>query len=302
MLTSHPPIVTAILVCAFYFTVPSSYAFVPKAASTTRAMTISTAMETDQQEAASASGLEPESHEELMYTLGVNLARQLGDIRPLVENSEELTHVAKGLLDTVIGKVTDDEQRLLLSRRGKELDSLIVERANNLREKLETAGRDMLANMKESEGVQELEGGVLLHVLEDGPEGKGKGVRPTKGSTVSIHYHGTLPDGTVFDSTLGSDPIKIPLANVIPGWRLGVLNMHEGETAMLGIPPEQAYGAEGTPDGRIPGGSTLFFKLQLIEILTGGIGGEAKLLGADGTAIDKNSEGNGLLGVDGKPL
>jgi FKBP-type peptidyl-prolyl cis-trans isomerase len=115
----------------------------------------------------------------------------------------------------------------------------------------------MLDNMKETEGVKELEGGVLLHVLEHGPEGEGNGARATKGSTVSIHYHGTLPDGTVFDSTLGNDPIKIPLANVIPGWRVGVLNMHEGETAMLGIPPGQAYGDEGTPDGRIPGGTTL---------------------------------------------
>jgi len=247
-------------------------------------------------------GIEPDSHQELMYTLGVNLARQLGDIRPLIENSEELTSVAKGILDTVVGRLDDDGQKMLLSKRGKELDQLIVERATNIRETLEKAGRDMLDNMKETEGVQELEGGVLLHILEHGPEGEGKGIRPTKGSTVSIHYHGTLPDGTVFDSSLSGDPIKIPLANVIPGWKVGVMKMHEGETAMLGVPPEQAYGDAGTPDGRIPGGSTLFFKIQLLEILTGGIGGEAKLLGADGTELKKEGAASGLLGVDGKPL
>ena len=93
--------------------------------------------------------VEEGSHEELMYTLGVNLARQLGDIRPLVENSEELTHVAKGLLDTVIGRLDDEAQRRILSKvsaiaplssyhsenlptivsfqRGKELDQLIME-------------------------------------------------------------------------------------------------------------------------------------------------------------------------------
>jgi FKBP-type peptidyl-prolyl cis-trans isomerase len=48
----------------------------------------------------------------------------------------------------------------------------------------------MLENMKGAESVRELDGGVLLHVLEHGPEGEGKGVRPTVGSTVSIHYHG----------------------------------------------------------------------------------------------------------------
>lgn len=73
--------------------------------------------------------VEPGSHDELMYTLGVNLARQLGDIRPLVENGEELSQVAKGLLDTVVGRLDDDGQRLLLTRRGKELDAIIVERA-----------------------------------------------------------------------------------------------------------------------------------------------------------------------------
>jgi hypothetical protein len=69
------------------------------------------------------------SHDELVYALGVNLARQLGDIRPLVENGEELASVAKGLLDTVIGRLTDDGQRELLQRRGTELNKLITDRA-----------------------------------------------------------------------------------------------------------------------------------------------------------------------------
>ena len=73
--------------------------------------------------------VEPGTHDELMYALGVNLARQLGDIRPLVENGEELAQVAKGLLDTVVGRLNDDGQRLLLSNRGKELDELIMHRA-----------------------------------------------------------------------------------------------------------------------------------------------------------------------------
>jgi hypothetical protein len=83
---------------------------------------------------------------------------------------------------------------------------------------------------------------------------------------------------------------------------LGVLKMHEGETAMLGIPPEQGYGAEGTPDGRIPGGSTLIFKIQLLEVLSAGIGGGPKIVGADGRALKKRDDGPGLLGADGKPL
>ena len=73
--------------------------------------------------------VEAGTHDELMYALGVNLARQLGDIRPLVESGEELAQVAKGLLDTVVGRLNDDGQREVLRRRGGELNELIANRA-----------------------------------------------------------------------------------------------------------------------------------------------------------------------------
>jgi len=166
--------------------------------------------------------------------------------------------------------------------------------SNALREKLEKRGREMLKNMSETEGVKVLDSGVIVHVLEHEQDGPGQGIRATKASTVSIHYHGTLADGTVFDSTLGGDPVKFPLAQVIPGWREGVLAMHEGETAMIGIPPEQGYGPQGTPDGRIPGGSTLFFKIQLLKVLSGEIGGSG-LVGSDGKSLKRNDGGSGLI-------
>lgn len=244
--------------------------------------------------------LEAGSHDELMYALGVNLARQLGDVRPLVENSEELTQLARGLLDTVAGKFDDAAQRNLLERRGEDLNKIIVSRANAIREKIEAAGKAMLQEMSDNPETATLESGVVIHPLEPGPEGFGKGVKPTAASTVKVHYHGTLPDGTVFDSSLGGDPVSFPLGGVIPGWRAGLQHMCEGETAMLGVPPELGYGAEGTPDGRIPGGAALFFKIQLLEVLSAGIGGGPTLLGADGQALKK--EGGGLLGANGLPL
>ena len=166
----------------------------------------------------------------------------------------------------------------------------------------------MLKEMATTEGAIQLPSGVVLHILEHGPDGPGCGVRPTRSSTVKIHYHGTLADGTVFDSTLSGEPVQFPLAGVIPGWCEGVLKMHEGETAMLGIPPEQGYGKAGTPDGSIPGDSTLFFKIQLLEVMSAGIGGGPSLLGADGKKMDKKKAGDsgnsssGLLGADGRPL
>lgn len=254
----------------------------------------------------SATPFPESSHEELMYALGVNLARQLGDIRPLVENGTELSHVAKGILDCIVGRLEEEAQMALLSNRGKELNELIVSRADRLRKKVEDMGRGMLKQMSETEGTLTLDSGVVVHYLEPGPEGFGNGVRPTLSSSVKVHYHGTLPDGTVFDSSLmkkDPKPITFAVSQVIPGWKEGLLKMHEGETVMLGIPPEMAYGAEGTPDGSIPGGATLFFKVQLLEVLSAGIGGSPTLLGADGKKLGSDSESSsGLLGADGKPL
>jgi len=247
---------------------------------------------------------EPGTHEELMYALGVNLARQIGDVRPLVENGDELTLVAKGLLDTVIGRLDEQGQAVLLKSRQKDLNELVTERAMKIRDRLVAAGKEMLTDMEKTEGVEKLSTGVLLHVVDFGPEGEGHGTRPTKASSVKVSYHGTLPDGTVFDSTLGGDPATFAVGQVIPGWQQALLKMHEGETAMVGIPPEQGYGERGSPDGSIPGGATLFFKIRLEEVLTAGIGGSPTLVGADGKKLKKNDDnsGSGLLGADGRPL
>jgi len=244
-----------------------------------------------------------------MYALGVNLARQLGDIKPLVNSGEELTLVAKGLLDAVVGRLSEEGQIILLRERTADLNAMITERANKIRESIEAAGLQMLQTMSATEGVRTFDSGVCLHVLENGPEGPGAGIRPTAASTIQIHYHGTLPDGTIFDSTLpgamGGDPeaekpVNIAVGAVVPGWKEALQKMHEGETAMIGIPNELAYGVEGSPDGRIPGGAAIFFKVQLLKVLSAGVGGGPTLLGADGTKLKK--DGGGLLGADGNPL
>jgi hypothetical protein len=81
----------------------------------------------------SAASLSPSiaqgSHDELLYALGVNLARQLGDIRPLVESGTELANVAKGLLDAVVGRLDEASQLELLKRRQMELNELLTSRA-----------------------------------------------------------------------------------------------------------------------------------------------------------------------------
>ena len=83
----------------------------------------------------------------------------------------------------------------------------------------------MLQTMFETEGVETLPSGVRIRILEYGSQGP----RPSASSVVKIHYHGTLPDGTIFDSTLGQeDPLNLAVGQLIPGFKQGMLKLHEG--------------------------------------------------------------------------
>lgn len=122
-------------------------------------------------------------------------------------------------------------------------------------------GQSFLDNNSDAEGVQSTASGLQYKVLETGTGS----THPTATDRVKVHYHGTLIDGTVFDSSVDRDePISFGLNQVIPGWTEGLQLMVEGEKTRLFIPSTLGYGNRAA--GKITPGSTLMFDVELIGI------------------------------------
>lgn len=118
-----------------------------------------------------------------------------------------------------------------------------------------------LASRQASDGWQWMEGGLLWRRIA----GDGSGKHPTVNDTVTLHYAGTLVDGTEFDSSYGrGQPATFPLSRLIRAWQLAVPQMGVGDTIEIALPATLGYGPIGR--GPIPGGATLLFKIELLGI------------------------------------
>lgn len=129
-------------------------------------------------------------------------------------------------------------------------------------ETLTKVGKEYLAKNKLNEGVVELESGLQYKVLT-----QGTGPKPTAEQQVKCHYHGTLINGTVFDSSVErNDPATFPVSGVIPGWVEALQLMEVGSKWQLFVPSDLAYGAQGA-GGAIGPHETLIFEVELLAIV-----------------------------------
>jgi len=189
------------------------------------------------------------------------IGRQLGDqLRDNPPPGASLEAIVAGLRDAFHGQPSQvDPEALNASFRV--IREIMQAEAAAKAEKAAAAGRDYLVENAKREGVTVLESGLQYEVLV-----VGDGAKPSREDHVRTHYHGTLIDGTVFDSSYDrGQPAEFPVGGVIAGWTEALQLMNAGSKWRLYVPSELAYGAQGV--GSIPPHSVLVFDVELLDIL-----------------------------------
>lgn len=215
------------------------------------------------------------------YTVGAMFGTRL---RNLGLSDRELDVLTQGLRDTAKG----EKPAVEIAQYQKNVQKIFKERMSKNTGKTKEKGKIFLEDFVSKEGGKKTKSGLAYKVIK-----KGRGKRPKTTDIVEVHYHGTLIDGQVFDSSVDrKKKISFPLNRVIKGWSEGLQLMKEGGKMKLVIPSNLAYGDQGAPP-KIPGGSTLVFEVELFSIKKG-----AKVKGASpsfkkGLKFKKGKKGKG---------
>jgi FKBP-type peptidyl-prolyl cis-trans isomerase FkpA len=190
--------------------------------------------------------------QKIVYAVGLVMARQLGqfDLSPA-----ELEIVKRALSDSAAGKPGEN-----IDEWGPKIQSLVQTRSARVAQREKAKSAEFLVKAAAEPGATKTDSGLIYKELTPGT-----GATPKATDTVKVNYRGTFTNNTEFDSSYKrNQPAQFPLNGVIKCWTEGVQKMKVGGKARLVCPSEIAYGDQGR--GGIPGGATLVFEIELLEI------------------------------------
>jgi FKBP-type peptidyl-prolyl cis-trans isomerase FklB len=192
------------------------------------------------------------------YGVGLNIGESLA--RDAVELNVDA--IAAGISDALSGAEKRIDQETLQAAFEKIREEQELKQAA-LNDSAAQEGANFLAENGKKEGVTTLESGLQYEVITAAAEA---GAKPAATDTVSVHYHGTLSDGSVFDSSVErGTPAEFPVNRVIAGWTEALQLMSVGDKWKLYIPADLAYGAQ-SPSPKIPANSALVFEVELLDV------------------------------------
>lgn len=199
--------------------------------------------------------------DKISYSIGWDIGQNLSSTLVKDFNLELILQGMRDAQSESDSKMTEDEmmaalmnfQELMMTAQQNEMER---KQSENL-----TKGQAFLAENAQKEGVITTESGLQYKVIEEGT-----GARPTASSEVTVHYRGTLIDGTEFDSSFRrGQPVTFPVNGVIAGWTEALQLMREGAKYELYIPSNLGYGERGT-QGPIGPNAVLIFEVELLEV------------------------------------
>jgi FKBP-type peptidyl-prolyl cis-trans isomerase FkpA len=200
-------------------------------------------------------GKDPKTEEEkTFYSIGTMFGSRLTQ---LAMTDAELESLAQGLKDAAKG----EKQKVDPMAYQQKIQDLFKARMEKQSVDVKKKGIEFLQNFVAKEGATKTASGLTYKTIKEG-----SGPTPKETDVVKVHYHGTLIDGTVFDSSVErKQEVSFPLNRVIKGWTEGLQLMKVGGKSKFVIPSELAYGDAGAPP-KIAGGATLIFEVELLGI------------------------------------
>jgi FKBP-type peptidyl-prolyl cis-trans isomerase FkpA len=190
-----------------------------------------------------------------MYAYGAQLAQQLSFLEV---SKEELATFLAGFNDQSGGKSRVD---LADPTNNQKLEAFYRTHMQTVLSKEDDEAKKFLEKSSKEKGAVKTDSGLIYKEVA-----AGKGDTPGSSDTVKVHYHGTLRDGTVFDSSKDrGEPVEFPLNGVIPCWTEGLQKMKTGGKAKLTCPSKIAYGDNGAPP-KIKPGAALAFDVELLSV------------------------------------